>query len=201
MERAKNAVIFHGSGDGPGSYWMPYIRQGLEQKGFQVTTPQLPDDPDNPGNPGLDLWLPRALEIPYVNTSVLIAHSAGVPLALSVLERLKDITINQVILVAGYCSQRELDEWLEVTNPMLQASYDWDKIRANAGQLICLNSDNDPYTCGVEKGQEIVDKIGFNKGRLIVMKGQGHMGSDFFRQPYKEFPFLLSLIKKMHVSL
>jgi hypothetical protein len=38
----------------------------------------------------------------------------------------------------------------------------------------------------------MLDKIG--KGKLIVMKGEGHMGSDTFKQPYKEFPFLLKLI-------
>ncbi|MBI2338183.1 alpha/beta hydrolase [Candidatus Daviesbacteria bacterium] len=191
MERVKNAVIFHGSGDGPSSYWIPYMRQGLELKGYQVRTPQLPNDSERLG---LDLWLPEALKAPDVNTRLLIAHSAGVPLALSVLESLKDVTINQVILVAGFCSPRELDEWCDERNPILQASYDWDAIRARVGQVICLNSDDDPYTCDDRKGQEIVNLIGSDKARLIVMKGQGHMGSDFFQQPYKEFPFLLSLV-------
>ena len=38
----------------------------------------------------------------------------------------------------------------------------------------------------------MLDQI--EKGKLIIMKGEGHMGSDKFRQPYKEFPFLLKLI-------
>lgn len=194
MERIKQAVIFHGSGEGPNSYWIPYMRQGLEGKGFQVITPQLPDDLDNLGNPGLDLWLPEALKIPYENTKLLIAHSAGVPLALSVLERLQGITVAQAILVAGFCSPREIDEFWG-KNPMLQESYDWDRIRARVGKLVCLNSDDDPYTCDTRKGQEIVDSVGSGKARLIVMKGQGHMGSDNFQQPYKEFPLLLSLIE------
>jgi hypothetical protein len=31
-------------------------------------------------------------------------------------------------------------------------------------------------------------------GKLIVMH-DGHMGSSYFNQPYKEFPLILSLIK------
>jgi hypothetical protein len=31
-------------------------------------------------------------------------------------------------------------------------------------------------------------------GTLIVRHGEGHMGSDSFNQPYKEFPLLEKLI-------
>ncbi|MBI2600271.1 alpha/beta hydrolase, partial [Candidatus Daviesbacteria bacterium] len=76
----------------------------------------------------------------------------------------------------------------------LQEAYDWDCIRRSVRQVLCLNSDDDPYGCNDKKGQQIVDGIGADKANLIVMAGQGHMGSDFFEQPYREFPFLLSLI-------
>jgi hypothetical protein len=38
----------------------------------------------------------------------------------------------------------------------------------------------------------MLDQVG--KGKLIVMKGEGHMGSEKFKQPYKEFQFLLRMI-------
>lgn len=187
----KNAIIFHGAGETPDSIWIPYIKKGLEQKGYSVSVPQFPNTKERPE---LESWLPIALELPYTERSVIIAHSAGSPLALSVLERLKDITIRQAILVAGFCTPNEVDLWWEEKNPILQDSYDWEKIRNSVGQVICLNSDDDPYGCNLEKGQEIIDGIGGGRGRLVVMRGQGHMGSDVFKQPYREFPFLLSLI-------
>ncbi|MEK7577324.1 MAG: hypothetical protein AAB492_01730 [Patescibacteria group bacterium] len=30
---------------------------------------------------------------------------------------------------------------------------------------------------------------------MIIRHGEGHMGSDSFKQPYKEFPFLVKLIE------
>lgn len=32
-------------------------------------------------------------------------------------------------------------------------------------------------------------------GIQIIIKGEGHMGSNYFKQPYKEFPFLRKLIE------
>lgn len=191
-EIAKQAVIFHGAGETPDSIWIPYVKVGLEQRGFAVTVPQLPAASDRPL---LDEWLPTVLELSYTSDTVLIAHSGGSALALSVLERLTSVTIRQLILVAGFITPNELDNfWFDGKNPILQENYAWDKIRRSVGQVVCLNSDDDPYGCNGRKGQEIVDGIGRDRARLIVMQGQGHMGSDFFEQPYREFPFLLSLI-------
>jgi hypothetical protein len=36
------------------------------------------------------------------------------------------------------------------------------------------------------------DKLG---GTLIIKSGEGHMGSDSFNQPYKEFPLIITLVK------
>lgn len=194
MEIEPKAIIFHGAGETPASIWIPYTSQGLAAKGYRVLTPEFPAA----DRPELGLWLPTALTLSYTAETVLIAHSAGSALALSVLERLQGTTVRRTISVAGFCTPNEVDEfWFEGENPILQKNYDWAKIRASVGQLICLNSDNDPYGCNEGKGQEIVEAIGPDKARLIVMKGQGHMGSDFFEQPYREFPFLLSLIPHM----
>lgn len=192
MEIEKRAIIFHGAGETSDSIWIPYMKTGLGRKGYSVSVPEFPNTSDRPE---LREWLPIALEESYTNNTILITHSGGGALALSVLERLNDVTVRQAILVAGFCSPNELDQfWFEGVNPILQENYDWDKIRKAARQVICLNSDNDPYGCGIEKGQEIVDKIGSDKARLIVMKGHGHMGSDFYKQPYREFPYLLGLV-------
>lgn len=192
MEIEKRAIIFHGTGETPDSIWIPYVKNGLEQKGYSVSVPQFPNKEERPE---LGLWLPIALKLSYTDRTVLIGHSAGSALALSVLERLKNVTIRQAILVAGFVTPNDLDVWVDGTNPMLQESYDWEKIRSRVGQVVCLNSDNDPYGCNDKKGQEIVDGIGADQARLIVMKGQGHMGSDFSKQPYREFPFLLDLVE------
>ena len=106
---------------------------------------------------------------------------------LSVLENIH-IQIKQAILVAGYARPKGVDKEPE---KILQDSYDWEKIENNVKELIFINSDNDQWGCNDVEGRYMLDHLG---GKLIIMKGEGHMGSDTFKQPYKEFPFLLRLI-------
>ncbi len=182
----RNAVILHGTGETDGSFWLPYIKKDLEAKGYFVSIPLLPDA----GNPRLSNWLPVALKEAYTKDTVLIGHSAGCPLALSVLERL-DSGIKQAILVSGYARKLGASTG-PGEDPILQGRYDWGRIGRNVTDLVLLNSDNDPWGCNDIEGRHILDSIG--KGKLIVMKGEGHMGSDRFKQPYREFPFLAKLI-------
>jgi predicted alpha/beta hydrolase family esterase len=180
----KNVVILHGTGETDQSFWLPWLKKQLEIKGYSVSIPLLPD----PDHPTLKNWLPTALKETYTEETILIGHSAGGPLQLSVLENI-NVKIKQAILVAGFAKQLKGDKEKQ---PILQDSYNWQKIANNVGDLIFVNSDNDPWTCDDTEGRYMLDKIG--KGKLIVMKGEGHMGSDTFKQPYKEFPFLLKLI-------
>ena len=108
----KNAIIFHGTGNNPNSTWHPYIKAELEKLGYQVNVPQLP----NAENPKIETWLNFALkECHFDQETVLIGHSAGVPLILSILENI-DITIHKAILVSGFVTY-------ENTQPILQNIY------------------------------------------------------------------------------
>lgn len=177
----RNSVILHGTDETDQSFWLPYAKEELERKGFTVSIPALPEA----DKPDLKNWLPVALKEDYTERTVLIGHSAGCPLVLSVLENI-DVRIKQAILVAGYARRIDREE------PILQDSYDWGKIRNNAEDIIMINSDNDPWGCTDVEGRYILDNLGV--GKLVVMKGEGHMGSDKFNQPYREFPFLIKLI-------
>jgi uncharacterized protein len=176
--------VLHGTGETPEYMWLPWLRKELEPKHYSVSIPQLPDT----DHPTLENWLPVALEGTYNENTVLVSHSAGGPLALSVLETI-DVRIKKAILVAGYARQREGQS---VADPIVQESYDWKKIREHVDDIIFVNSDNDPWGCTDVEGRYMLDKVG--KGKLIVMKGAGHMGSLCFNQPYNEFPFLVKLI-------
>ncbi len=179
----KEAVILHGTSETPESFWLPYAKRELEKKGYTVSIPQLPDA----DNPDLKNWLPAALKETYTERTVLIGHSAGCPLILSVLENI-DVRIKQAILISGYARPKSDNPKPE---PILQDNYDWEKIRSHVEDIIFINSDNDPWGCDDIEGRYMLDNLG---GTLIIKKGEGHMGSDTFKQPYKEFPFLIKLI-------
>lgn len=179
----KNAIILQGAGETTRSFWLPYAKKELEKKRYQVWLPQLPGI----NNPKLEKILPFVLKNgKFSNKTVIIAHSAGSPLALSVLENI-NVQIKQAILVAGYIAPLP-----EGANDILQKKYNWKKIRKNVEDIIFINSDNDPWGCDDKQGRKMFDYLG---GTLIIKHEGGHMGSDKFNQPYKKFPFLIKLIK------
>src|SRR3989338_4621090 len=179
----KNAILLHGTGSTPDSFWFPAIRKVLEKNGYGVWAPQLPDA----DVPDIKTWLPFVLKGGAFHAStVLIGHSAGCPLILSVLENI-NIKIEKAVLVAGYARPKgDLD-----AEPILQNAYYWGKIKKNAKEIIFINSDNDQWGCDDKEGLYMWQNLG---GTLILRSGEGHMGSDKFNQPYKEFPLLEKLV-------
>lgn len=184
----KNVVILHGTSETKESFWIPWLTKELEAKGYSVSIPALPDA----DYPNLTKWLSVALDETYTPETILIGHSAGCPLQLSVLENI-DVKIKQAILVAGYARQKGEEKEPE---KILQDAYNWQKIAQNVEDIIFINSDNDPWGCNDIEGRYMLDQLG--KGKLIIPKGEGHMGSDTFKQPYKEFPFLFKLINNFN---
>lgn len=181
----KNAIIFHGTGCTPNSYWFPRTKTFLEGLGYEVWVPQLPDA----DKPMLDKWLPVALSGKYNEETIIMGHSAGGPLVLSVLENI-NVTIHKAILVAGFARQLRCDK--DNPQPILQPEYNWDKIKKAAKDIIYINSQDDPWTIDHEEGLYMWQKSG---GTLICREGEGHMGSDSFHQPYTSFPLLEKLLE------
>jgi hypothetical protein len=181
---AKNAIIIHGTKDSPELYWFPYVKKGLEEKGYKVWAPHMPSS-DKPNRKD---WIPFILENWEITPeTVLIGHSAGAQIIPSVLEKI-DVKIKQVIMVSGYAKALRKDRDSENSVD----DFNWDAIKGKAEEFIFINSDNDPWTNDDKQGKILSDHLG---GRLIVMHGEGHMGSGYFNQPYKEFPLILELIK------
>lgn len=156
----------------------------LENNGYKVWAPQLPD----PNKPDIKKWLPFVLKDGHFDKdTLLIGHSAGGPLILSILENI-NVKIDKAILVAGFGRKLRGDKKLQ---PIQQKKYNWKKIKSNVKDIIFINSSDDPWTIDHKEGMYLFEKLG---GTLIAREGEGHMGSDTFKQPYKEFPFLEKLI-------
>lgn len=188
----KNAMIFHGMGGTPEEFWYPSIRKFLQEHGYEVWAPQLPEA----DTPNLKLQLPFVMKNGVFNEeTILIGHSGGCPLILSLLEHI-DVKVNKAILVSGFARkfsktdpapQKEEVEF----PPILQPTYDWERIKGNVKDIIFINSDNDPWGCDDKEGNYMFRNLG---GMLIIRHGEGHMGSNTFKQPYKEFPLLEKLL-------
>ena len=181
---AKNAIILHGTGDKASDFWFPYVKNELEKRGYNVWLPDLP----NAEMPNVKDWLSFILENGKIDEeTVLIGHSAGAQIILSVLENI-DFKVKLAILVSGYSKELPKD----INSAMNVNEFNWNLIRPKAEKFIFINSDNDPWGCDDKQGKIMHDHLG---GEQIVLH-EGHMGSTKFNQPYKEFPLILKLVDK-----
>lgn len=181
----KNAILLHGTGGSDSDYfWFADTKQHLEAEGYDVWRPGLP----NTQKPELQETLNFVLQnMPTLDEqSVIVGHSSACPLILSLLERI-DTKIAKAVLVSGFYESLG-DDTLKL---MLQESYDWEKIGDNAKEIYLLNSDNDPWGCTDQQARPVAEKL---QAPLIVMFGQGHMGSGTFNQPYQEFPIVKRIL-------
>lgn len=176
---ARRAIVVHGTGGHPDNVWYPWLADRLAARGYAVERPHLPRLNVEP----VAETLPRFLAAhPLDGDTVLVGHSGGAALLLAVLEH-APARVAQAVLVAGYATPpNDADE------PVLQDTYDWDRIRAHAGDLVFVNSVRDPYGCDATQGRALLDRLG---GTLVV-RDDGHFGD--WDQPYDEFPLLERLV-------
>ena len=180
----KNAVLLHGTGGSNTDYfWFADTKEYLEKLGFSVSWPLLPNT-EKPNLTDSLKYVQKHLTLD--RESIIIAHSSGCPLALSWLQRTSQ-PIRQTLLVAGFYQNLHDDGYSEL---MLE-QYDWSKIQASSTEILLLNSDNDPWGCTYEQAKMPAKLLA---APLIIMPGQGHMGSISFNQPYKKFNLLNRLI-------
>lgn len=176
---SKNAIIFHGTGGNPDAVWYPWLDRQLTARGYRVERPYYPGVNVEP----IATFLPKVLEgHAFDADTVLVGHSGGAALLLAVLEHLQ-APVAQTILVAGYATTPNHSD-----EPVLQDAYDWDRIRANGGDLYFINSITDPYGCDATQGRLMLDNLG---GTQIV-RDEGHFGD--YNQPYDTFELVDRLI-------
>jgi len=178
----KTAAIFHGLGGSEKSFWIPWLKASLEAKNFDVWTPTLPacekfDD--------LDIWVDEVVaKPPHRFYDLMVGHSAGYPLILRLLSR-KDFSADHIISVAGFIKPSANME----NDPTVPDAFNIAHITNNCKAFTFIHSDNDPWDCDEKQGEFMRQYLG---GTLVIKTGDGHFGSDYYQQPYKTFPMLLS---------
>ncbi|MGE5041333.1 MAG: RBBP9/YdeN family alpha/beta hydrolase [Candidatus Levyibacteriota bacterium] len=183
----KNALILHGAGNNHEGNWFPWLKIELENKGYEVSVPDLP----NSDTPILKDWLTAVKDFDCNPESLLVGHSSGATLILRILENLPaDKKVFKSILVAGFVEKDPEKKYFPWNKDLLETPFNWEKIKDSCLNFDFICSDNDPYDCGEEQGKIMQEKLG---GNLIVEKEQGHFNlelSDY----YHSFPLLLTLV-------
>lgn len=180
----ENALILHGTGNNAEDNWFPWLKKELEDRGYKVWVPDLPEA----NNPNLERYNKFLLpKWEFNEETVLIGHSSGAFAILGILQDLsKKVVIKKVILVAGFVS----DLGLRSINELFLKELNYNKIKNQAEEFVFINSDDDLYVSAWH-GRALKEKLG---GELVVMKGQKHFSTSTYGEKYRVFPEILQYI-------
>src|SRR5258708_17133830 len=107
-KRKPKVLIIHGIAGDSNDNWFPWIKPLLEEKGYDVVIPDLP----NSDNPTLDEWTSELskLGITKNDTLSIIAHSLGAPTAVEFVRKNK-VNVKKLVLVAPTGKEQGEKNW------------------------------------------------------------------------------------------
>ena len=182
----KNALILHGTGNGPDNNWFRWLQNELEQKKYKVWVPQLPEC-NKPNIYNYNNFLFSNKDWVFNEESILIGHSSGAVEILSLLQHLPDDKkIDTCYLIGVFKNDLGVADY----SGMFLEPFNFELIKTKANKFVFIHSDNDPY-CPLEHAQYLSKKLG---GQLIIKPGQFHFNISSAGEQYKQFPFLRDLI-------
>lgn len=175
MQRSRIILIHGNGGCKPTDYWFPFVKSELEDKGFQVLTPQFPD----PELARSSIWLPfLENELHADEKTVLVGHSSG---AVAAMRFAEEHRLLGSVLVGGYQSDLGFEQ---------EKAWDWDAIKANQKWILQFASTDDPWI-PIHEPRLIHEKLDSDYHEY---KDQGHFGGDYDK---KEFPELISALESL----
>ncbi len=142
----KRVFIVHGWYGYPEEGWFPWLKKELEQKGFEVQVPTMPE----PAAPKIENWVAHLSEIvgEADENTFFVGHSVGAQTIIRYLETLPaGKKIGGAVFVAGWFNLTNLETAAEkeVARPWLETPIDFEKVKQRGQKFFALFSDNDDF--------------------------------------------------------
>ncbi len=183
----KQALILHGTDATPQSNWFTWLKDQLEQDGYNIWLPQLPNS-DKPNAKTYTDFLLSSPDFTFTSDTIIVGHSSG---AVEVLHLLQNLPENTKIKTTFLVSAFKDDLGWDALGGLFDEPFDFANIKTKAEKFVFFHSDNDPY-CPIEHAKYLSEQVG---GELIIKSGQGHFNTELGEQ-YKAFPELLEVIRE-----
>lgn len=176
---SRRAFIIHGWGGSPDEGWFPWLERELEQRGFSVVRPAMP----NTDAPELKAWVEhlRGLVGSVDSDTYFVGHSIGCQTILRYLEVLpRNSRIGGVVLVAGWVHLTPegipTEQERAIAAPWLTTPMDFEKIaHIVAGKIDAIFSDDD-LSVPITDASIFREKLAVT---ITIEYGKGHFsGSD-----------------------
>ena len=136
FSKRNNYVLLHGYKGTPEKNFFLWLKNELENRGYKVTVPLLP----NTDAPNINEQVEYILKnCSFDENTVLLGHSLGSVVALKVIEKLKK-PIKKLITVAGFVIPNTKNRpYIKTFN----WKYDFNKIKNNVKEILILKDIND----------------------------------------------------------
>lgn len=165
----KRIFIVHGWDGYPELGWFPWLKKELENRGFEVYVPQLPDA----GTPRIEKWVPKLAEVAGSadENTYFVGHSMGCQTIARFLEALPEgVRVGGVVFVAGFFKRLMDIEDEETMDHWLSAPIDLERVRSHIESSVALFSDDDPWV-SLDNQDDFRDKLG---SKIVVEHEMGH---------------------------
>jgi len=167
----KKVFIVHGWDGHPEEGWFPWLKRELEQKGFQVHVPSMPE----PAEPKIEAWVSHLSKIigDVDENTFFVGHSIGCQTILRYLESLPiDKKVGGAVFVAGWFTlmNLETDEEKEIAQPWLETPIDFEKVKQHTKKFFAVFSDNDEFV-PQENKKLFEERLG---AKTATEHGKGH---------------------------
>src|SRR3989344_2698667 len=156
----KRVFIVHGWGGNPSSGWVPWLRNALEARGYQVNAPIMP----NADAPVIKDWVKHLTDI--VGTpdkeTYFVGHSIGCQTILRYLETV-DKPVGGAVFVAGWFNLENLesDKVKQIAKPWIEIPINMEKVKSVLPKSTLIISETDPFECFEENRQKFGKTISF----------------------------------------
>jgi len=188
----KKVYIIHGWGGSPDEPMLKWVREQLQNKGYEVIAPVMP----HPDTPTIEDWV-SFLDATVKNPGeevYLIGHSVGCQTVLRYLETLPlEIKVGGVILIAPWIifpkESIDGDEDPEIAKAWLETPIDYEKIATHTNNFVGIFSDNDPFVPLLENETLLKEKL---NAKTIVLHNKGHFTGE---DNVTELPEVLEILK------
>ncbi len=168
------------------------MKKELEDKGYQVQVPTMPDSAE----PKIETWVPFLAELigtPDQDT-YLVGHSIGCQTILRYLDTLKgEEKLGGIVLVAGWLHKLEslyTEEEIKIAKPWLEIPIDFENVKSHTKNTVAVFSDDDEFVP--------IDNIELFKEKLEAKTFLEHAKGHFSQETgIKELPVVLEELLKM----
>lgn len=186
----KKAVLLHGTDGTPNDHWFPWLKKTLEQNGYEVYAPELPEN----HTPNWDTYENFLKESGWdFANNILVGHSSGTTTILNLLMSTWFPKVKASVLVGTFLNEKLLggQDWYTPGqfDGLFVQEFDIMKIKSKCPAFIFVHG-NDDFACSYDDAIDFCDKL---QGEFITIKGGGHLSSS---SGITELPKIIETLKE-----